>query len=97
MATLSIEDRQRIWRALMRYWSNQRDTVGGSKAELLTTINETDAWIDIAQSNYAGSLTYRANYSAVQLTLIFCAVAVMRVAPGVELLLRRMLGVNTEA
>jgi len=94
MATLETTDRQRIWRGLMRYWSNLREAVGGSKAELLTTVNETDAWIDAAQSNYLGSLTYRENYSGAQLTLIFCCVACMRT--GLVALLRRLLGVEVD-
>ena len=96
MAILSDTDRQRIWRGLQRYWSNSWDAVSGDKSELLTTIEQTDTWIDAAQSNYAGSLTYRENYSATQLTLIFCCVAAMRVSPTVAALLQRLLGVSTE-
>lgn len=96
MAVLSADDRARIWRALQRYWSNNREAIAGDKAALLTTVQETDAWIDAAQSNYAGSLTYRENYTATQLTLIFCCVAAMRVSPAVATLLRRLLGVDTE-
>jgi len=96
MAELTTGDRQRIWRGLMRYWSNLREAVDASKPELLTTINETDAWIDDNQGSYNSALTYTANFTAVQKTLIFCAVALMRVDPGIAALLRRALGVEVD-
>ena len=96
MATLDATDRARIWRGLQRYWSNLRTPVTGSKAELLTTVEETDDWIDLAQSNYLNALTYRTNYTAVQLTLIFCCVAAMRVSPTVAALLQRLLGTEVD-
>ena len=96
MATLSAADRQRIYRGLQRHWSNLRTPIAGTKAELLTTVQETDEWIDTAQSNYISSLTYSSNYTATQLTLIFCCVAVMRVSPTVAAMLRRLLGVEVD-
>ena len=96
MANLSTTDRQRIWRGLMRYWSNHRTPVTGDKAELYTTVVETDTWIDDNAADYVGSLTYGDNYDAVQKTLIFCCVAAMRVSPTVATLLRRLLGVEVD-
>lgn len=89
MAQLSTEDRQRIWRGLMRYWSGEWEAVDGDKAELYTTVAETDAWIDDNQASFNGALTYAANYTATQKTLIFCAVALARVSIA---FLRRVLG-----
>lgn len=89
MAVLPDEDRARIWRGLMRYWSNLRETVSVSKPALRTTVDETDNWIDDNQAGFVGSLTYGGSFTAVQLTLIFCCVALARV--GVNLL-RRVLG-----
>lgn len=96
MAELSTADRQRIWRGLMRYWSNARESVAGISSELQTTVNETDTWIDDNQASYLATLTYGANYDAAQKTLIFCAVALMRVDPGVAALLRRALSVEVD-
>jgi len=94
MAQLSTEDRQRIWRALQRYWSNLWEVVDPSASELMTTINETDTWIDDNQAGYNSALTYAGSFTTAQKTLIFCAVALMRVDPGVAALLRRALGVE---
>lgn len=79
MAELSAEDRQRVWRGLMRYWSNARSIIGADKTELQTTANETDTWINDNQASYVSSLTYGGQFNATQLTLIFCAVALARV------------------
>lgn len=89
MAELSTADRQRIWRGLMRYWSNLWEMVDASKAELQTTVNETDTWIDDNQASYNSGLTYAANFTTAQKTLIFCCVAAMRVS---LVFARRLLG-----
>ncbi len=93
MAVLSTADRQRIWRGLMRYWSREGDSIAESKAELQTLVNETDGWIDDNQGSYNGALTAN-SLTAAQKTLLFCAVALMRVDPGVAALLKRALGVE---
>jgi len=95
MAQLSTEDRRRIWRGLMRYWSNLWEVIS-SDPELLVTVNETDAWIDDNQAGYNSALTYAGSFTTTQKTLIFCAVALMRVDPGVAALLRRALGVEVD-
>jgi len=73
----------------MRYWSLSNEEVGALKKEVLTTVAETDAWIDANQSGYANSLTYKAAFDSGELTLMFCAVALMRADLG---LLKRVLG-----
>jgi hypothetical protein len=99
MAVLSTADRARIWRALQRYWSNLREAVDLSKAELLAAVDATDGWIDDNQGAYNTALPSAAQsgLTAAQKTLLFCAVALLRVDPGVAALLRRALGVDTEA
>lgn len=89
MAELSTADRQRVWRGLMRYWSGVREALSLTKAELQTTINETDTWIDDNQAAYKTSLTYNGLFTAAQLTLIFCVVAAMRVSAAFA---RRLIG-----
>jgi hypothetical protein len=80
----------------MRYWSNEREVIAASKPLLQTLVNETDAWIDDNQVSFNGALSAN-SLTATQKTLMFCAVALLRVEPGVAALLRRALGVSTEA
>jgi hypothetical protein len=99
MAELSTADRQRVWRALMRYWSSLSEAVGDvSKSDLQAAVNAADTWIENNQSNYNTALpdAARNNLTATQKTLMFCCVALMRVDPGVAALLRRALGVEVD-
>ena len=99
MALLSDTDRRRIWRGLMRYWSNIRETVVGcDKSDLLNAVNATDAWIDDNAGSYNTALPnpFKTNGTAEQKTLLFCCVALMRVSPGIAALLRRALGVEVD-
>ena len=91
MATLLTVDRERIWRGLMRYLSRLRQTLALSKAELLAAVGATDGWIDSNQAGYNAALpeAARTNLTAEQKTLLFCAVALMRVSGA---MLRRVLG-----
>lgn len=98
MAQLGAEDRQRIWRGLQRYWSNDRETMDLNKTELLAAIVATDTWIDNNAGSYNSALPAEAQsgLTATQKTLLFCAVALMRVDPGLAVLLRRALGVEVD-
>lgn len=98
MAELSTTDRERIWRALQRYWSNLRETVALSKAQLQAAVDATDTWIENNQSSYNGALPSAAQtgLTAQQKTILFCAVALMRVFPGVTAFLSRALGVEVD-
>jgi len=85
MAPLPDADRLRIWRGLMRYWS--RVNVGESllnivKADLRAAVDATDIWIDNNQASYNSALPVaaRTNLTAIQKTLLFCAVALARVS-----------------
>ena len=99
MAELDTADRARIWRGLQRYWSNLREDVDLDKAELLAAIVATDVWINNNQASYHSALPAAAQsgLTAIQKTLLFCAVALLRVDPGIAVLLKRALGVSTEA
>ena len=96
MAQLDSTDRARIWRALMRYWSNLREVCGVSKADLLAAVDATDVWIDDNAGSFNSALPVaaRTNLTATQKTLLFCCVALMRVSPGLASLLQRALGVE---
>jgi hypothetical protein len=81
MAELSTTDRQRIWRGLMRWWSNLREPLALAKVELQAAVDATDAWIEANQAAYNNALPVAArnNLTAAQKTLLFCAVALARV------------------
>lgn len=98
MALLDATDRQRIWRGLMRYWSNIWEATPYNKAALLDAVAATDAWIEGNQVSYNAALPnpFKSNATAEQKTLLFCAVALMRVDPGLANLLRRALGVEVD-
>jgi len=99
MAELSTTDRQRIWRGLMRYWSNLRETLGAfSKADLLEAVSDTDAWIEGNQVSFNAALPnpFKTQATLAQKTLLFCCVALMRVDPGAGAWLRRAMGVEVD-
>ena len=92
MAQLPTADRQRIWRGLMRYWSAERESIGAcQKTDLLAAVEATDTWIDNNQAAYNAALPAlaRTNLTTTQKSLLFCAVALMRVSAGA---LRRLFG-----
>jgi hypothetical protein len=85
MATLSETDRRRVWRGLMRYWSAQGITIPGNvKDDIYQAVVDTDEFIEDNQSAYNSALnaTFRTNASLTDKTLLFCAVAAMRVSAG---------------
>ena len=94
MAVLPIEDRQRIWRALMRYWSNEQEPIDASKAELQTLINETDIWMDDNRSSYLAALSSN-NLTGAQIAWIFGCAALMRKGDSAAAL-GRLLGVEVD-
>jgi len=98
MAILSTGDRQRIWRGLMRYWSNIWEATPYNKAALLAAIGAMDDWIEANQAAINAALPnpFRSAAAPEQKTLLFCAVALMRVDPGLAQLLRRALGVEVD-
>jgi len=46
MAELTIVQRQKIWRGLMRFWSQNWTKVALSKSDLQAAVNATDTWIE---------------------------------------------------
>jgi len=92
MVQLSDTDRARIWRGLMRYWSNLREALGAlSKQQLRDAIDATDTWIDDNQASYNSALPEAARNALTQSqkTILFCAVALARVSIS---MLRRVFG-----
>jgi len=82
MAVLSVADRARVHRGLMRWWSNLQEAQPWSKADLLAAVNATDAWIDSNQTSFNNTLPnpFKTNATLAQKTLLFCCVATARVS-----------------
>lgn len=84
MALLDETNRQRIWRGVMRYWSRLLEGTDFSKSELRAAVDATDQWIEDNQTSFNNSLpaAFRTSATQAQKTLLFCAVAAMRVSPA---------------
>lgn len=93
MADLSVADRTRIWRGLMRRWSNDRLPCGFTKTALYNPANNTgaiasvDTWVDTHQGNTTADnvgmngalvVAMRTAMSAEQKTDVLIAVVAMR-------------------
>lgn len=80
MALLPDSDRLKIWRALMREWSNLRESCNFLKQHLSDAVNATDQWIEDNQASYNNALPaqFRNNATVAQKTLLFCYVAMKR-------------------
>ena len=92
MAQLSGADHARIWRGLMRYWSNLREALGAlSKHDLRDAVDATDAWVDNNQASFNNALPEpaRSEMTSVQKSLMLCAVVLARVSMN---LLRQVFG-----
>jgi hypothetical protein len=92
MATLPEQDRLRIWRGLMRYWSSLRETISGiTKADLKAAVDAADQWIDDNAASYNNTLPqpFRGNATQSQKSLLLVAVVLMRFNLD---LLKRMFG-----
>ena len=81
MATLSTEDRQRVWRGAMRWWSKSQTVQPWLKIQLYNAVAATDNWIESNQASYVAALPqpFQGTSSEEQKTLLFCAVALARV------------------
>lgn len=85
MAVLSETDRARVHRGLMRYLSPrvaEFPCEGFTKQDLRDAIDDADDWIDANQSSFVAALPepFASASGAALKTLLFCAVAAMRVS-----------------
>lgn len=83
MATLPDADRRRVWAGIMRWWSRHQEELGAfSKAELRAAVDATDQFIEDNQVAYNAALPqpFRGEATLEQKTLLFCAVAAIRVS-----------------
>jgi hypothetical protein len=87
MAVLSDQDREKAHHGLMRYWSELLDDSGAPavlvKAAIRDAVNETDNWIDTNEGSFNTALPtpFKNNATQEQKTILFCAIAAMRVSP----------------
>lgn len=88
---LSEEDRRRVARGLGRYWSRLFEETPWLKAVRYDVVVYTDEWIESNQANWNNNLppVFKNNATALQKTLVFCAVALARASMS---LLRQILG-----
>ena len=82
MAVLPTEDREKITKGLMSYWSVLWELLDLSVQDLQAAVNATDQWIDDNQVSFNLALPQvaRDNLTPIQKTLIFCVVAAYRVS-----------------
>ncbi len=82
MTPLPDADRGRIATGLQRYWSRLWEGTPFLGADIRAAINVTDDWIDAKQAEYNAALPlpFRTSATLVQKTIMFCAVALMRVS-----------------
>ena len=88
MAALSTTIRQQIWRGLMRYWSNLRESLSGvTKADLQAAVNAADDWADSNAASFNSALptAFRNNATAGQKALLLAIVVLARYnAPAIR-------------
>lgn len=92
MAVLTTNERQQVWRGLMRYWSKLSELIAAlTKLDLREAVDTTDTWIEDNQVSFNNALPVaaRTNLTASQKTLLFCVVAARRVSIGFA---RKLLG-----
>lgn len=82
MAVLSETERQQVYRGVLRWYSSNGPVPVANKADIRAAVDATDDWIDTnaAAFNSALPATFRTNANLAQKTLLFCAVAAMRVS-----------------
>lgn len=95
MAALPENDRLGVWRAAMRFWSNEREGIAVSKADLRAAVNAADDWADANAAGYNAALpaAFRNTATATQKALLLAVVVLARYSPA---FIRRALGVESD-
>lgn len=96
MAALPNSERLRVWRGVMRFWSNIGEGIPNvTKADLQAAINAADNWADSTAASYnlALPIAFRNNATAGQKALLLAVVVLARFAPS---FIRQALGVETD-
>lgn len=81
---LLVADRDTLWGALQRWWSNAYESIGFLKAEGRAAVDATDDWLDANQVSYNQALpaAFRGKATLAQKTLLLCLVAMKRAGLG---------------
>lgn len=81
MAALPTNDRLRVWRGLMRFWSTALATLAGcTKADLQAAVNAADDWADTNATSFNSALpaTFRNNATSGKKALLLAVVVLAR-------------------
>ena len=80
MAVLGTAARAGIARQIQRYWSDQRESAGFTKAQLSAAVDAADAWVDSNATSYNNALpaAFRNAATAQQKALLLMYVASRR-------------------
>ena len=81
MAALPTNDRLRVWRGLMRFWSAALATLAGcTKADLQAAVNAADDWANTNAASYNSALpaTFRTNATTAQKAVLLAVVVLAR-------------------
>lgn len=83
MAVLNETERARLWRGLMRYWSNQHESLGLTKADLRAAVDAADTWLESNATSYNSALPQpaRGALTSGQKALILAVAALARYLP----------------
>lgn len=92
MAQLPEDDRLKIWRGLMRYWSSTGEPTPFVKADLKAAVDALDTWLDdnAATVNSALPQPFRGAATQEQKAVLLSALVAMRYT---EEWLTRLVGV----
>jgi hypothetical protein len=95
MAALPENDRLRVWRGVMRFWSNERETLSVTKAELRAAVDAADDWADANATSFNTALpaAFRNTATPGQKALLLAVVVIARYSPA---FIRRALGVEAD-
>ena len=80
---LTPDERNKVWKGIMRWWSQRREATGGiSKSDLFAAIEATDDWIDANQASFNQALpeAFRTGATQAMKTMLFCIIAIARVS-----------------
>ena len=90
MAKLPSEDLEKLWRAVIRLWSQEGFDHGMNKQEFYNMIDDVDTWADNNQASFNSALDPIAQALPIQAkTFVLMAVVAMRTG---EEFARKVLG-----
>ena len=81
---LTAGEKEKVVKGLENYWSRFWEPTDISRQDLISAVDNTDAWIESNQASYNSALpaNVQTGLTTLQKTALFCAVALARVAPA---------------